>query len=166
LIMVLIGAVLTAMRKVKSAADNAHCIGNIRQITTALRMFATDNGNRFPDPGGLGVPWETQIRKYITNTPDAPAPSTQQSTMAVFLCPGDAELGPVTGSSYDWRDTGDPTTTLAGRPLSAASSSLVLAMEALPGWHQAKKINVGHVDGSCETMDDQAAIANLMTSTK
>ena len=48
-----------------------------------------------------------------------------------FVCPADNELAPIVGSSYDWRDTADASTTLAGRVITdCGRPSLIIAFEA------------------------------------
>lgn len=114
-------------------------------------MYASDNGNRFPDRASLEeVSWETMIHRYLQNS-------------KVFECAADEEIAPTAGSSYDWRDTGVPETTLAGRMMTEVRrQDVVLTLEALPGWHFKRKMNVGRIDGSCCTMDDQHAVGDLL----
>jgi type II secretory pathway pseudopilin PulG len=150
IIMILIAMLLVTLRRARIAAQSVNCVSNLRQITTGLRMFAGDNGNRLPDPGALEVSWESTIRRYLQNS-------------KVFECPADEELAPTAGSSYDWRDTSVAETTLAGRLLTdVRRQDVVLSFEALPGWHFKKKMNVGRIDGSCCTMDDQQAVGDLL----
>lgn len=79
-----------------------------------------------------------------------------------FACEADTELFPAVGSSYDWRDTGRPATTLAGKSTAEITRpDAVLVFEALPGWHARRKINVARVDGSATTMDDEACFRDL-----
>jgi len=60
----------------------------------------------------------------------------------IFRCPADDELYPAVGSSYDWRDTADPVTTLAGQSIeSVIRSDAVLVFESLPGWHDKGTMN-------------------------
>jgi hypothetical protein len=85
------------------------------------------------------------------------------TTSNTFRCPADDEVFPALGSSYDWRDTPDPETTLAGRDiLIPQRSNLVLAFEALPGWHNKKRMNVCFLgDGSAQEMDYETAMRDL-----
>lgn len=149
IITVLMGLLLAVVRKARSSAESLQCLSNLHQITVGLRMWAGDNSNRFPDPGAVSASWESMLDKYV-------------GTPRIFYCPADSELGPHTGSSYDWRDTGDPETTIAGRLMTDARRNVVLTFEALPGWHAARKMNVGRLDGSCSMEDDQDAIQDLM----
>jgi len=150
IIVILVGIILAAVLQARASADSLHCLNNIRQVTTGLRMYAGDWNNRFPNPALLNVSWESTLQQYL--------PDRQ-----VFRCPLDLEVAPATGSSYDWRDTGNPETTLAGKSINAVPRNLVLAMEALPGWHKPRKVNVGRIDGSVESIGDQELVVDLMT---
>lgn len=144
------GVVVIAATRTRTTATNISCLANVKQITTALRTFAVDNKNRYPDPGAAEKPWEQMIAKHLPGT-------------SVLLCPADAEIAPVTGSSYDWRDTTLPNCTMAGRSFTDYTrSEAVLVIESLPGWHKQGTINVGKVDGSCETMNANEALSDLL----
>jgi hypothetical protein len=74
----------------------------------------------------------------------------------IFHCPSDSELFSQLGSSYDWRDTGDPATTLANRNLSQiVRNDAVMAFDALPGWHMVNRVQVVRIDGSTELMNQK-----------
>jgi hypothetical protein len=118
-------------------------------LAGAFRIYAQDNGNRFPYPAVTGIPWERSLLKY-----GAPA---------LFVCPADEELAPATNSSYDWRDTGVPSTTLAGLgPDSSNRPDAVLVFDALPSWHQTGRMNVALLDASTRSMDQDECVADLV----
>jgi prepilin-type N-terminal cleavage/methylation domain-containing protein len=149
---IVLGLIIAAVAHARTAARSAACLENLRQITTGLHLYATENQDRFPDPQRAQTSWESVLQKYL---------ETKSTTL--FLCPSDGELGPATGSSYDWRDTALPETTMADKSISDCNRpDAVLTLEALPGWHAKYKMNVGRMDGSCVTMDDQQAIADLL----
>jgi type II secretory pathway pseudopilin PulG len=142
--------ILIVASRTRAAATSINCLGNIQQVNNALRSYAWDHDNRFPDPGAAELPWEKMIAKYLPNS-------------GVLVCPADSEIAPVTGSSYDWRDTTLPEATLAGKLITdSRRPDAVLTIEALPGWHAQGNINVGRLDGSCMTMDANQAMADLM----
>jgi type II secretory pathway pseudopilin PulG len=142
--------VLIVASRTRAAATGMNCLANLKQVNQALRSFAWDHENRFPDPGTAEQPWERMIEKYLPNS-------------GVLVCPADSEIAPVTGSSYDWRDTTLPEATLAGKLFTdSRRPDAVLSIEALPGWHHKGAINVGRIDGSCTTMDANEAMADLM----
>ena len=60
IIAILAGLLLPALAKAKSKAQRINCVSNLKQIGLAFRMFANDNGERFPwqvpaQTGGSGV---------------------------------------------------------------------------------------------------------------
>jgi hypothetical protein len=132
---------------VRAAARGTQCLSNLRGIATAFRLYAAENGNALPYPAFTEIPWERSLARHADDK--------------TFVCPGDEELAPATGSSYDWRDTGIPETTLAGRSPGAARSTAVLAFDALPGWHAKGQMNVVRADGSAGSMDAGACVRDL-----
>lgn len=136
--------------RARAASKRVTCISNLHQIAAAFHVFADRNGGYLPDPSASQVSWETSLAVYIT-------PHT-------FACPGDSELYPAVGSSYDWRDTPDPATTLAGQRITTPGrSSLILVFEALPGWHARNRICAARLDGSAGEMDYVACMQDLET---
>ena len=146
---ILLSLVLAALARARASASAVACCANLRQIGVALHVYAGDNAGRLPDPGESGISWETSIRYCNLN---------------VLRCPADDEVFPAVGSSYDWRDTGDPDTTLAGRPITKARGDAVLAFETLPGWHNRKKMNAVRVDGSALIMEERDCLGDLQIS--
>ena len=149
LIAILLALIMGALARARASASAVSCCANLRQIGVALQIYAGDNAGKLPDPGQSGIPWETAIRFCDSN---------------VLRCPADDEIYPAIGSSYDWRDTGDPITTLAGRTLAKARSEAVLAFETLPGWHNRKKMNAVRVDGSAWVMEEKDCLGDLQIS--
>ena len=142
--------ILIVASRTRATATSLNCLANLKQVNQALRNFAWDHESRFPDPGAAELPWEKMIQKYLPNT-------------GVLVCPADSEVAPVSGSSYDWRDTTLPEATLAGKLITdSRRPDAVLTIESLPGWHHKGSINVGKLDGSCTTMDANEALADLM----
>jgi hypothetical protein len=149
---VLIGILIPTISRVRRAQQSTVCLATLRHIADAFRMYASDNQMRLPDPGTANLSWEQMLRRY---------------DRAPFACPADAELYPTLGSSYDWRDTGDPATTLAGRSIAdLARPSATLCFEALPWWHRKYHLNVARLDGSVVTVHEDEFIADLATPMK
>jgi hypothetical protein len=151
-ILVLLSAILLpVIAKARSAGQRVKCLSNLRQITVAFHLFADRHGGLLPDPASTQVSWESLLTPY-TREP------------RVFACPVDDELYPSVGSSYDWRDTPDPTTTLAGQSVSSPGrSSLILVFESLPGWHARDRINAARLDGSASEMNYVDCMRDLST---
>jgi prepilin-type N-terminal cleavage/methylation domain-containing protein len=146
---ILLSLLLAALARARASASAVACCANLRQIGVAFQVYAGDNAGRLPDPTESNISWETAIR-FCDST--------------VLRCPADEEIYPAVGSSYDWRDTGDPRTTLAGRTMIKARSDAVLAFETLPGWHNRKKMNAVRVDGSALIMEEKDCLGDLQVS--
>ncbi len=156
LVVVVIMAALTCIALVslggsRRSTQSSACLSQLRQITMALRHYAADNKQFMPDPVVTGVSWAQSIQAYV-------------GSPSVFACSADTEVYPLTGISYDWRDTGEPTTTMAGRKIDGATrTSAVLTFESLPGWHAPKEINAAWMDASVHTMSDIVCFKDLVT---
>jgi prepilin-type N-terminal cleavage/methylation domain-containing protein len=151
-ILVLLSAIiLPVIARARAAGQRVRCLSNLRQITVAFHVFADRNNGALPDPAAAQLSWETLLTPY-----------TQQPRL--FACPADSELYPSVGSSYDWRDTPDSSTTLAGQPVtSPGRSSLILVFESLPGWHGRDRINAARLDGSASEMNYVECMRDLST---
>jgi hypothetical protein len=114
----------------------------------AFESYAIDSSGRLPSTLGTNAQWEDLLRKYV-----------HRST---FQCPSDNELFLSLGSSYDWRDTGDPLTTLAGRSLSEPlRTHIALSFEALPGWHEPAKVQAVYLDGTVHCVNQDTLLLDL-----
>ena len=135
---VIVALLVPVLSRARAASREVACIGNLRQLGMGFRLYAQDEGH-LPYPAFTQIPWERSLAKYLS--------------LPTFRCGSDSELGPVTGSSYDWRDTGIAETTLAGKAWREAQRpDTVLVFEALPGWHRPGLLNVACVDGSSKAM--------------
>src|SRR4051812_6494097 len=151
ILVVLAAILLPVIARARAAGQRVKCLANLRQITMGFHVFAERNHGTLPDPAAAQVSWETLL-----------TPFTQDRKL--FACPADAELYPSVGSGYDWRDTPDPSTTLAGQPVtSPGRSSLILVFESLPGWHGRDRINAARLDGSALEMNYVECMRDLST---
>lgn len=140
---------LTVMAQVRTASQSTRCMSNLHNIAVAFSMYANDNDGRYPTPVAVSHSWESLLERYISNK-------------ATFACPADTEVFPSVGSSYDWRDTPDPLTTLAGRPISNVTRpDGVLAFETLPGWHVKHVMNAVRINGSAAALSDDQCLLDL-----
>ena len=150
IIAVLLALLFPALVKARSAQRSTACIANLRQISSALQMYAQDNAFRMPVPALANKSWEQMLSPYCRGT---------------FVCPADEELATVVGSSYDWRDTGIAQSTLAGRSIAEnMRPSAIVAFEALPGWHARGMINVARLDNSVTTVPEDEFFNDLNAS--
>jgi len=144
---VLAGLLFGVMSKVRNAQRGVRCITTLRSLHNAFQQYATDNTGHLPDPAHANKSWEQMLLKYHGGS---------------FACESDQELFPAVGSSYDWRDTGDPQTTLAGKLFaSPPRPDTILVFEAFPGWHRARTMNVARMDGSAVSIDDAVCFEDL-----
>jgi hypothetical protein len=151
IITLLVAIIMPLVGKGRASAQSATCLSQLHQIAAGLLMYADDNDRRFPDPFELQTSWEQILRRYVAN-PEA------------FRCPGDGELYPAIGSSYDWRDTGLPETTMAGKLITDTTrNDFVLAFEALPGWHARGRMNAALLNGSAASMDQEQCMTDIQS---
>jgi len=151
IISILIALFMPVIGKSRASAQSVYCLSQLRQISAGLFQYAADNDRRFPDPFALQTSWEQLLRPYLQGG-------------ETFHCPGDSELFPTIGSSYDWRDTGSPDTTLAGRRLADSQrGDCVLAFEALPAWHAKGRMNATLLNGSALSMDQELCMGDLQS---
>jgi type II secretory pathway pseudopilin PulG len=135
---VLVVISVTVLSGSKRGRAQAQCAANLRSIGIAFSMYASDYKDSYPIPTPEAQ-WEDLLRPYVAR--------------ATFHCPADDELFAALDSSYDWRDTGDAKTTLAGRlSMLISATDLALAFDALPEWHQKGSIQVLHVNQSVDLM--------------
>lgn len=149
IVLLLAGLVVGVASTVRKSAKNVECIANLKMIGLGFQQYAAANNDKLPDPYANKKSWEASLTPYVGNGP-------------IFYCPSDVEVAPMIGSSYDWRDTGQPATTLAGHGMAEViRARVVLALEALPGWHVKKMINVVYLDGSTATIDQRECFEDL-----
>jgi len=102
-IALLISILLPVLSGARKTATDAQCASNIRQLCTALVMYANENKGKFPPnigSSGPNVNWwydADRIGKYLPKT-------IQYSTTSiggnVFICPRDEEAGRSYAMNY------------------------------------------------------------------
>jgi prepilin-type N-terminal cleavage/methylation domain-containing protein len=149
IIAVLLGLTLTVVARARQSARSTACLANLHHIGQGFVAYVMQSGGSYPDPLSAGQRWEDVLKSLVPGA-------------GTFRCDADDELFPAFSSSYDWRDTGNSLTTLAGRRATEVKrQGAVLAFESLPGWHARKKMNAVRVDLSAETMDEQQCLLDL-----
>jgi prepilin-type N-terminal cleavage/methylation domain-containing protein/prepilin-type processing-associated H-X9-DG protein len=83
---ILAAMLLPALAKAKTKAQAIQCASNVRQLSLATQMYASDNGDNLPNTGQAGADpylWIPLIKPYLGNK-DTNAATT---TGGVFDCP-------------------------------------------------------------------------------
>ena len=108
IIAILAGMLLPALAKAKAKANRIACVNNLKNVGLALRIFATDNGGRFPwdvstnEGGGLEYvgttaatfPLGAGAPAGIANNPTwaiFAVLSNELSTPKIIACPSDSD---------------------------------------------------------------------------
>jgi hypothetical protein len=146
---ILVTVSTVAISRAQRAASVTVCASNLRSIGYAFRSYTMDNAGHYPQPL-TSAQWEDLLRVYVHRP--------------TFKCPADNELFNSLGSSYDWRDTADCESSLAGRTVTEVTRGDVsLAFDALPGWHYPSKLQVIYVDGAVRLADEEPFLQELQT---
>ncbi len=103
IIAILAGLLLPALARAKSKAKRIQCVSQEKQLGTGLRLWATDNGDKFPwavavtNGGAMDAPdWVDNFRTC----------SNELITPKILACPSDKDKTPV----VEWRfASGDST---------------------------------------------------------
>ena len=96
---ILAALLIPALAKAKQKSYNINCTSNMRQIGTAVHMFANDHEDYLPGqttalwPPQDTSPWDTQsmyyyIREYLTS------PNSPPTNSPIFLCPASIANNP------------------------------------------------------------------------
>jgi hypothetical protein len=142
-----VGVSVAGISKARQGRATTVCTANLHSIGVAFAAYAVDNNDFFP-PATTSAQWEDMLRAYIHRNS--------------FRCPADSEIFAALGSSYDWRDTGNPLTTLAGRSQAQVTRADVsVAYDALPGWHAKGRVNVLMMDQSIKLLDQDQFFREL-----
>jgi hypothetical protein len=147
-VLVLLSALaLTGLSRARLGRSQAVCAANLHTIGVALAAYAADYDDNYPVPTPAAQ-WEELLRRYVHRK--------------TFCCPGDQELFPQLGSSYDWRDTGNSITTLVGKSrLQVGRADTAVVFDALPGWHGKDQIQLLQADMAVRLVGQDAFFADL-----
>lgn len=149
IVAILFAVLLPVFTRVRQSQRSVECLSTLGDIAQAFQSYAMQHKGRFPDPGKSDRSWEQILMTCYQGR---------------FQCPADEELFPAIGSSYDWRDTGNDSTTLAGKLLiSVSRPNAILVFDALPGWHGKRTVNAARLDGSAGPVDEVECFRELAT---
>jgi prepilin-type processing-associated H-X9-DG protein len=104
----LAGMMLPALAKAKERAQTINCVSNLKQLALAARMYANDNGDKFPS----AATWCDLIQPNV-------------SSPRVFQCP--SAQGALCGYGYN--------AVLSGRSVDDVDPQTVLFYEIPGGWN-------------------------------
>jgi Tfp pilus assembly protein PilE len=151
IIILLTVIVLTTISRARMMAQATGCLGNLKHIHDAFMEYAASNDGRLPPPASPTIKrsWESFLSPYI-------------GPVEAFRCPADSDIFPSVGSSYDWRDTPEEKSTLAGKLVqSPMRQDTILALDTLPGWHGRHLISAIRLNGSAQLMPEDDVLQNL-----
>jgi prepilin-type N-terminal cleavage/methylation domain-containing protein/prepilin-type processing-associated H-X9-DG protein len=128
IIAILAALLLPALSRAKQKAWTTSCNSNLHQVGLAMRMFADDNGEFYPESGrtilwgsvdaapptGSGKPgWTEQISSYLGNT-------------NAFNCPGNVQLPSNYQGPFDYFNGSHAAYVAAGGQFAPVNGRLIL----------------------------------------
>jgi prepilin-type N-terminal cleavage/methylation domain-containing protein/prepilin-type processing-associated H-X9-DG protein len=98
IIAILAAMILPALARAKETARRTDCLGHLKQIELALKMYADDNRNYYPTRNDNGPRWPQALREYYRDT-------------NVLVCSTDLARGtPANNGATDPKYTADDAT--------------------------------------------------------
>jgi prepilin-type N-terminal cleavage/methylation domain-containing protein/prepilin-type processing-associated H-X9-DG protein len=116
IIALLAALLLPALSRAKASARATQCLGNLRQLGLAVRLYAGDNGDEFPRSQHSafvhrGMPWERTLSPFLGSST-----TTWTNLLAgVYHCPTDQRTAPWSYGLNVYYELG-PDDDYAGKP--------------------------------------------------
>jgi prepilin-type N-terminal cleavage/methylation domain-containing protein/prepilin-type processing-associated H-X9-DG protein len=109
IIAVLAALLLPVLSKSKNQAYEAQCINNLKQLGTAIQMYADEHEDRLPGPvwqGLYATYYDDPVRMpyYIAAYLGLPRPSSEVRTVKLAICPMSVKKGSQPPAGTDLRD--------------------------------------------------------------
>ena len=97
IVALLVALVIPGYKGMQQRAASANCLGNLRQLGSALSLYLPDHGMILPalEMGRASVEENVPV---IDNTLDRYIEDKR-----VFRCPGDRRIAAASGTSYNWK---------------------------------------------------------------
>ncbi|EIP98362.1 prepilin-type N-terminal cleavage/methylation domain-containing protein [Opitutaceae bacterium TAV1] len=109
---ILAAIIIPTVGKVREKAHQARCASNLRQLFTALALFAGENKDKTPKGLENNIEWVLQLRRYLL-TKDSQTVPNDARPPGVLACPSSKNLT-ENGSHTDYALNGK----VGGQPLS------------------------------------------------
>ncbi len=128
IIAILAAMLLPALASAKQRAWTIACNSNLHQISLGIKMFADDNGGRYPLSGGL-IPWNTV-------NPDAPTNAWMQQIFSytqstnIYRCPSNKLVPASTQSRFNYFNSVRAAFVAAGYQAAAVEEKRILSPSA------------------------------------
>src|SRR5437667_10485736 len=106
---ILAAMLLRALSRSKAQAYEAQCINNLKQLGTAIQMYADEHEDRLPGPvwqGLYATYYDDPVRMpyYIAAYLGLPRPSPEVRTVKLAICPMSVKKGSQPPAGTDLRD--------------------------------------------------------------
>jgi prepilin-type N-terminal cleavage/methylation domain-containing protein/prepilin-type processing-associated H-X9-DG protein len=122
IIAVLIGVLLPALNKARESARQVQCLNNMKQLSNAVIMFATENKGRMPGRGGTSILIQDPGSQRVRTASSAEAASSSSWDWIAWQRQLDPETGATVSGAADQNMTYSALAKYLGTPMKNHSS--------------------------------------------